>query len=144
MKHTRDGVMAAFVDKVADAVRAAADIQQRFSTYNAEASQHLRVRSGIHAGQPVADHNDLFGATVQLAYRLCGKAEPDAFAKEISSTMTSSCPSRCRRQLEPSCSTAVVAIGRSHAHGAGCRADDGRVGQRNTTRRTIREPTTVP
>jgi hypothetical protein len=59
--------MAAF-DKVADSVRAAADIQQRFASYNADASESLRVRIGIHAGEPVADHNDLFGTTVQLAY----------------------------------------------------------------------------
>jgi class 3 adenylate cyclase len=76
VKHTGDGIMAAF-DEVANAVRAAADIQQRFSVYNAEASEGLRVRIGIHAGEPVADHNDLFGATVQLAFRLCSEAEAD-------------------------------------------------------------------
>jgi len=37
VKHTGDGIMAAF-DKVANAVNAAADIQRRFSVYNAEAS----------------------------------------------------------------------------------------------------------
>ena len=76
VKHTGDGIMAAFED-VANAVRAAADIQRRFSVYNAEASESLRVRIGIHAGEPVADHNDLFGATVQLAFRLCSEAEAD-------------------------------------------------------------------
>ena len=35
------------------------------------------MRIGIHAGEPVADHNDLFGATVQLAFRLCSEAEAD-------------------------------------------------------------------
>jgi class 3 adenylate cyclase len=35
------------------------------------------VRIGIHAGEPVADHNDLFGTTVQLAHRLCSEAEAD-------------------------------------------------------------------
>ena len=35
------------------------------------------MRIGIHAGEPVADHNDLFGATVQLAHRLCSEAEAD-------------------------------------------------------------------
>jgi class 3 adenylate cyclase len=76
VKHTGDGIMAAF-DKVADSVRAAADIQQRFASYNADASESLRVRIGIHAGEPVADHNDLFGTTVQLAHRLCSEAEAD-------------------------------------------------------------------
>jgi class 3 adenylate cyclase len=36
------------------------------------------VRIGIDVGEPVADSNDLFGSTVQLAARLCQSAEPDA------------------------------------------------------------------
>src|SRR5947209_20157223 len=32
---------------------------------------------GRIAGEPVEDQNDLFGATVQLAYRLCSEAEAD-------------------------------------------------------------------
>jgi class 3 adenylate cyclase len=35
------------------------------------------VRIGLDAGEPVADSNDLFGATVQMAARLCQHAEPD-------------------------------------------------------------------
>jgi class 3 adenylate cyclase len=76
VKHTGDGIMAAF-NEVANAVRAAADVQRRFYRYNAEAMESLRVRVGIHAGEPVADHNDLFGATVQMAFRLCSEAEAD-------------------------------------------------------------------
>ena len=76
VKHTGDGIMAAF-DKVPNAVRAAADIQRRFAAYNAEAAESLSVRIGIHAGEPVEEHNDLFGATVQLAHRLCSEAEAD-------------------------------------------------------------------
>jgi class 3 adenylate cyclase len=74
VKHTGDGMMAAF-DKVADSVRAAGEIQQQLVAYNALAPETLRVRIGIHAGEPVADHNDLFGATVQLAHRLCSGAD---------------------------------------------------------------------
>ncbi len=74
VKHTGDGIMASF-DKVTNAVRGAADIQWRFAAYNAEASESLSVRIGIHAGEPIEDHNDLFGATVQLAHRLCSEAE---------------------------------------------------------------------
>ena len=62
VKHTGDGIMASF-DKVANAVCAAADIQRRFAAYNADATESLSVRIGIHAGEPVEDHNDLFGAT---------------------------------------------------------------------------------
>jgi class 3 adenylate cyclase len=76
VKHTGDGIMAAF-DQTPNAVRAAADIQRRFAAHNAEASEKLSVRIGIHSGEPVADHNDLFGTTVQLASRLCGEADAD-------------------------------------------------------------------
>jgi class 3 adenylate cyclase len=76
VKHTGDGIMAAF-DDVARAVRAAADIQRHFFAYNRCAAESLRVRVGIHAGEPVLDHDDLFGATVQLASRLCSEAEAD-------------------------------------------------------------------
>jgi class 3 adenylate cyclase len=74
VKHTGDGIMASF-DEVANAVRAAADIQRRFAAFNVDASESLNVRIGIDAGEPVAEHNDLFGATVQLASRLCSEAE---------------------------------------------------------------------
>ncbi len=74
VKHTGDGIMASF-DNVANAVRAAADIQRGFAAYNAEASESLSIRIGIDAGEPVEEHNDLFGATVQLAHRLCSEAE---------------------------------------------------------------------
>ncbi len=74
VKHTGDGIMASF-DIVANAVRGAADIQRRFAAFNADASESLSVRIGVHAGEPVTEHNDLFGAAVQLAYRLCSEAE---------------------------------------------------------------------
>ena len=76
VKHTGDGIMAAF-DDMANAVRAAADIQRYFLAYNGDATESLSVRIGIHAGEPVADRNDLFGTTVQLASRLCSEAEAD-------------------------------------------------------------------
>ena len=87
IKHTGDGIMASF-DNVANSVRAAADIQRRFAAYNADASETLSVRIGIDAGEPVEDHNDLFGSTVQLAARLCSEAEANGiivsgFAREL-------------------------------------------------------------
>jgi class 3 adenylate cyclase len=89
VKHTGDGIMAAF-DEVPNAVSAAASIQERFRRHTAEASENLRVRIGIHAGEPVAEHNDLFGATVQMAFRLCSEADPggivvSALIRELSS-----------------------------------------------------------
>jgi class 3 adenylate cyclase len=74
VKHTGDGIMASFND-VANATRAGADIQRSFAAFNAESSESLSVRIGIHAGEPVVEHNDLFGATVHLASRLCSEAE---------------------------------------------------------------------
>jgi class 3 adenylate cyclase len=74
IKHTGDGIMASF-EEVANSVRAAADVQRRFAAYNADASETLSVRIGIHAGEPVEENNDLFGSTVQLASRLCSEAE---------------------------------------------------------------------
>ena len=53
-------------------------IQQAFEAFNLASKEKLRVRIGIDVGEPVADSNDLFGATVQLAARLCQLAQPDA------------------------------------------------------------------
>lgn len=35
------------------------------------------MRIGAAAGEPVENHSDLFGSTVQLAARLCSHAQPD-------------------------------------------------------------------
>ena len=74
IKHTGDGMMASFAS-VTNAVCAASDIQLSFAHFNADVSERLRVRVGVHAGEPVEDHQDLFGATVQMAARLCHEAE---------------------------------------------------------------------
>jgi class 3 adenylate cyclase len=70
VKHTGDGIMATFADAAA-CVQCARAIQQAFEAFNL-AGKESRV------GEPIADSNDLFGATVQLAARLCQLAEPDA------------------------------------------------------------------
>jgi class 3 adenylate cyclase len=77
IKHTGDGIMASF-DEVAAAVQCARAIQQGLQAFNRDSSDQLRVRIGINAGEPVEDSNDLFGATVNLAARICQSAEPDA------------------------------------------------------------------
>ena len=41
-----------------------------------QADTLLRVRIGLNAGEPVAEEDDLFGASVQLARRVCDHAEP--------------------------------------------------------------------
>ena len=37
----------------------------------------MHIRIGLSAGEPVEEHGDLFGASVQLAARMCTFAEPD-------------------------------------------------------------------
>ena len=77
VKHTGDGMMASFDDTRA-AVACARVIQQAFDAFNLASREKLQVRIGMDVGEPVADSNDLFGATVQMAARLCQAAEPDA------------------------------------------------------------------
>lgn len=75
VKHTGDGVMAAF-RSVSGAVQAAIDIQRQLAAAEHDAAALPRVRIGLAAGEPVAEGDDLFGAAVQLAARLCQRARP--------------------------------------------------------------------
>ena len=76
VKHTGDGIMAAFISAIG-AVRCAVDSQRGLTQFAAE-HPHLSfvIRIGIASGDPVGHHNDFFGATVQLAARLCAQAQP--------------------------------------------------------------------
>jgi class 3 adenylate cyclase len=76
VKHTGDGIMAAF-DAADAGVRCARAIQIGFETFNLASNEPLHVRIGLDAGEPVADSNDLFGKTVQKAARICAKAGSD-------------------------------------------------------------------
>jgi len=77
VKHTGDGIMASFVS-AAGAVRCAIQIQRELDNYaQANPERPLKVRVGAAAGEPVEQHNDLFGSTVQLACRLCERAAPE-------------------------------------------------------------------
>lgn len=76
VKHTGDGIMAAF-NSAACAVRSACAIQGRLAEHNGNGAEiPIVVRIGISAGEPVEQHEDLFGSTVQLAARLCSAAAP--------------------------------------------------------------------
>ena len=77
VKHTGDGIMASF-DNVGAAVTCARSIQRALDAFNLASAERLRVRIGIHAGEPIEDSNDLFGVTVQMAARLCQEAATDA------------------------------------------------------------------
>jgi len=77
VKHTGDGIMAAFVSATA-AVRCAMQIQRELARHTeANPERPLKVRVGAAAGEPVEQNNDLFGSTVQLAARLCAHAQPE-------------------------------------------------------------------
>lgn len=83
VKHTGDGVMAAFTSVTA-ALAFAAAVQRTLHTRNQVESVRLDVSIGISAGEPVTDDsNDLFGAAVQLAARLCAAAAPGEVAVSV-------------------------------------------------------------
>ncbi len=77
VKHTGDGFMACFAS-VRQAVECAIAILQSFDSHNKKNPESaLFLRIGLSAGEPVAEDQDLFGATVQLAARLCDCARPE-------------------------------------------------------------------
>src|SRR5207245_4837130 len=58
--------------------RCAIHIQREFDKHaKANPGRSLKVRVGAAAGEPVEQHDDLFGATVQLVSRLCAHAQPE-------------------------------------------------------------------
>jgi class 3 adenylate cyclase/pimeloyl-ACP methyl ester carboxylesterase len=76
VKHTGDGIMAAFLT-ASSAVEAAVAIQRAFAVYNeANRDSCVNVRIGINAGEPLVEGDDYFGTAVQLAARVCSSAEP--------------------------------------------------------------------
>lgn len=85
VKHLGDGIMASFASP-ADAVAFARAVQRALNAFNAVNAQPLHVRIGIDAGEPVEEGNDLFGATVQRAARLCAAAPPETIyvSEEVS------------------------------------------------------------
>jgi class 3 adenylate cyclase len=89
IKHTGDGIMAAFLS-AASAVRCACHIQTSVEAGKLGGNAlPLTLRIGISAGEPVEENNDLFGSTVQLAARLCGCAEPGGIL--VSSVVSDLC-----------------------------------------------------
>ncbi|MDQ1457281.1 MAG: hypothetical protein QOH28_2901 [Actinomycetota bacterium] len=83
VKHTGDGIMAAFTS-VVSAVSFARAVQRRMHARNEQSDTPFHLRVGISAGEPVTDdNNDLFGAAVQLAARLCAAAPPGDIAVSV-------------------------------------------------------------
>lgn len=76
IKHIDSGTMAAFMNGP-DAVRAAIAIRSDFFEYTRQMPEHtLSIGIGLNCGQPIAEGNDLFGSSVQLAARIAGVAKP--------------------------------------------------------------------
>jgi class 3 adenylate cyclase len=75
VKHTGDGIFASF-SYVSRAVDCALDIQRGFGEPTDGEPEGGRVRIGISAGEPVSRQEDLFGAAVNLASRICAHASP--------------------------------------------------------------------
>jgi len=77
VKHTGDGFMVCFAS-VAGAVECAIATLKDFAEYN---RQHpdlpIHIKVGVSAGEPIEEDRDFFGASVQLAARLCGCAHQD-------------------------------------------------------------------
>lgn len=68
VKHTGDGIMAAFESAV-DAARCAGIVLDRLRR------ESVAVRVGLNAGEPVSRDGDLYGISVNLAARVCDAAE---------------------------------------------------------------------
>jgi class 3 adenylate cyclase len=75
IKHTGDGIMAAFTSAF-DGVVCAIQIQRAIATHNTQRPElPIGLRIGLNAGEPIKEGADLFGSTVQLAARVCAQAE---------------------------------------------------------------------
>jgi adenylate cyclase len=75
IKHTGDGIMASFSTS-SNGVEAAADMQMGTVKHNVNNPDLiLGLKIGLNAGEPIAEDNDLFGTTVQLAARIVDKAQ---------------------------------------------------------------------
>lgn len=76
VKHTGDGIMAAFTS-ISAAINFGIEVQRRLHERDQRSATPLAVSIGISAGEPLTEKgDDLFGAAVQLAARLCAAAVP--------------------------------------------------------------------
>lgn len=74
VSHTGDGLLATF-RSASGAVACAVAIQRAFAAHSrAHPELPIRVRIGLNAGEPIAERELLFGAAVNLAARICGRA----------------------------------------------------------------------
>ena len=75
IKHTGDGIMASFA-AASSALDCAIAIQRGVAAHKAEhQGSPLAVYVGLNAGEPIAEDDDLFGTSINLAARICDHAE---------------------------------------------------------------------
>jgi class 3 adenylate cyclase len=74
VKTMGDGFMTSFTSATA-AIECAIAIQRSFAEHNASADVPINVRIGLNAGEPIAEEEDLFGTAVNMAARICARAE---------------------------------------------------------------------
>jgi adenylate cyclase len=75
MKHTGDGILAAF-PSVQSALDCAVAMQRAFARHTRRHPRRpLKVRIGINVGEPLAENGDLFGTAVNTAARVCAHAK---------------------------------------------------------------------
>jgi len=76
VKHTGEGMMCCFGSASA-ALRFAQEVQQECLNRRQSVNGYTpKVRVGMSAGEPVANHSELFGSVVTIARRICDAAAP--------------------------------------------------------------------
>jgi adenylate cyclase len=74
--HTGDGVIAVF-RSIAAALEVAGTVQRALSGAGVPGTlENLRVRIGLHAGEPLQTTGRLIGTSLNIAVRICGAARP--------------------------------------------------------------------
>jgi class 3 adenylate cyclase len=74
VKALGDGFMASF-SSATKALECAIAIQSAFAERNESAEEPILVRIGLNAGEPIAEDEDLFGASVNRAARIAAMAQ---------------------------------------------------------------------
>ncbi|MGE3742932.1 MAG: adenylate/guanylate cyclase domain-containing protein, partial [Geminicoccaceae bacterium] len=112
VKTTGDGLLLEF-PTVGAAVRTALQTQQIMAERDAllPAERRMKFRIGIHVGEVIADGEDLFGDTVNVAARLQALAEPggitlsgaarDATHRQVEAPMVDLGPQELKNIAEP-------------------------------------------
>ena len=74
LKTMGDGFMASFAS-AARALECAIALQRAFAKRNDSTDEPIKVRIGLNAGEPISEHDDLFGTAVNEAARITSTAE---------------------------------------------------------------------